>query len=69
MHLTPIAPEDIHNDLRTISCRNNVFLYFFFPSAIAIWNNLPAHVIDANNIDEFKSSLFNSLYIANTSYI
>ena len=41
----------------------------FFLLAIIIWNNLPAHVIGSNNIDEFKSSLSNNLYVARYNFV
>ena len=35
----------------------SVYLNSFFPATIRIWNNLPASVIEARNIDDFKQRI------------
>jgi len=37
--------------------RIDSYLHSFFPSTIRIWNSLPQHVIDSNDIDQFKERL------------
>jgi len=37
----------------------DVYLHSFFPSALKMWNSLPATVIEATNVEEFKKRVLN----------
>ena len=37
-----------------VSAHVNSYLYSYFPSTIKIWNSLPAEVIQASSVEEFK---------------
>ena len=59
----------------TLMTRIDCYKFYFFPSAINIWNSLPQHVIDLTEIDQFKYSLaglvaavFNNLLMCIVSY-
>ena len=40
-----------------LQARVDAFLHSFLPSAICLWNSLPAHVVSSSTIDTFKNQL------------
>ena len=43
--------------LSQFSTTIDTFKYFFIPRTIPVWNNLPAHVIEAPSLNSFKKEL------------
>ena len=37
--------------------RIDSFMFSFFPRAIRLWNHLPDHLVETNNVDTFKTLL------------
>ena len=48
-----------HNKILQPPTRTDVYKYSFFPSAIRLWNNLPASLFTVKTINEFKNLLVN----------
>ena len=42
---------------RQLPAHLSVYFNSFFPATTRIWNNLPASVIEARNIDDFKQGI------------
>ena len=57
--LTPtILPTRGHNcRFRQLPVRTNSFNNSFFPDTIKIWNQLPTHLVNCNDLKTFKSQL------------
>ena len=56
LYLTPITSATRGHSRRYlyIQARINAYLHSFFPSAVRIWNRLPAQLVNATSLEQFK---------------
>ena len=66
-YLQNLLPNYVHDrncyevrsnrNFSSVRTRTNLFDVSFFPSTVKLWNSLPIHVRNSENVDEFKSRL------------
>jgi len=54
------------NHLRYIQPATNVdsYKFSFYPASIKLWNSLPPHIADCDNLDEFKNLIRGKISLA-----
>ena len=56
LYLTPTTSATRGHSRRYlyIQARINAYHHSFFPSAVRVWNRLPAHLVTATSLEQFK---------------
>ena len=57
LHKVPSTTRSSNRKFLHLPSRIDSFMHSFFPRAIRLWNQLPDHFIEADNVDTFKSLL------------
>ena len=57
LHKVPSTTRSSSRKFLHLPSRIDSFMHSFFPRAIRLWNQLPDHFIEADNVDTFKSLL------------
>ena len=59
------TPYNLRNasNVSTVRRRTELFARSFMPSAVELWNSLPAAIQNINSLDNFKRALKNSVFI------
>ena len=57
LHKVPSTTRSSSRKFLHLLSRIDSFKHSFFPRAIQLWNQLPDHFIEADNVDTFKSLL------------
>ena len=57
LHNVPSVSHCSNKKFLHLPSRIDSFIYSFFPRAIQLWNHLPDHLVETDNVDTFKSLL------------
>ena len=57
LHKVPSITRSSNKKFLHLPSRIDSFKHSFFPRAIRLWNHLPDHVVETDNVDNFKSLL------------
>ena len=57
LHKVPSTTRNSSRKYPTFTSRIDSYMQSFFPRAIRLWNHLPDHLVETDNVDTFKSLL------------
>ena len=61
LHKVPSTTRSSSRKYLHLSSRIDSYMQSFFPRAIRLWNHLPDHLVETDNVDTFKSLLLQLL--------